>query len=218
VGAFFASLIVVAIILAPAEKHGHKVSWVRIVLLVIPVLLGFIAPPDTEAMTQSANADQITQNVSSQPVQQQSTLVFSKDLSQDQIDEQLPEPLKKVRHASSFALDDEKFFSVVQDMYDNPAVYKGKHISFVGLVYHRKKSPANEMAVMRLMMTCCSADLQPVGLICNQSGASDWKDKTWVKIEGVLTSKESEQGELPIVVVDTIKQTEKPAQEYVYPL
>jgi putative membrane protein len=221
-GALFAAVIAGAMMISPAAKCHHKVSGIRIVLLVIPVLLGLITPPDTSAMTAYANADQISQSVQAQYPQKQPRLIMQdgkgSDQAQDLNDDQFPEPMNSVRRSREFILDENKFFPIVSDMYESPAAYEGKHITFTGLVYHKKDTPYEEMAVMRLMMTCCSADLQPIGLLCSYPGSAKLAEKSWVKVEGVLSSKKSQQGVLPFVKVEKIEPAEKPAQEYVYPL
>ena len=44
----------------------------------------------------------------------------------------------------------------------------------------------NEFALARLVMTCCTADLTPVGMICKYEGASQLKTDNWYNVEGTL--------------------------------
>lgn len=196
-----AVLIVIATLLSPSAEHCRTVSWKRPVILIIPLICGLTVPPSSD----------VTVNVSDAPRQKKITV-------KDRDFDALPEPVLHARAAGVIHLDQDHFFMVLQDMYDNPALYCGKKITVTGMAYHGKKSSADEFAVMRLMMTCCTADLQPVGLVCTHQSASTLHDKTWVRIEGELSSKSFEQGTLPFIIVKSIAPAEKPAQEYIYPI
>lgn len=193
-------LIIVATMMTPSGDHHRKISWKRTAILVVPLLCGITVHPSSDAMA----------NLSETPQKKQ--------IAADADFNALPEPVVRARSSASILLDESHFFMILQDMYDNPTMYSGKKIVLTGMAYHKKKSPADEFAVMRLMMTCCTADLQPVGLVCVHTSSSALKDKSWVKIEGKLSSKNFAQGLLPFVEVETITPSDKPAQEYIYPI
>ena len=151
-------LIILATMMTPSGDHRRKISWKRTTILIIPLLCGITVHPSSDAMADFSDTQQKKQKVSDTDFNAQ------------------PEPVIQARAAHSIQLDESHFFMILQDMYDNPAMYSGKKIVFTGMAYHKKKSPAEEFAVMRLMMTCCTADLQPVGLICLHQSASALKE------------------------------------------
>lgn len=63
-----------------------------------------------------------------------------------------------------------------------------------------------------------SSDFQSVvvGFLCHYKDASNFDDNTWVEIEGTIT-KGSYHGEMPIIEITSIKQIDRPNDEYVYP-
>ncbi|WP_343216272.1 hypothetical protein [Clostridium frigoris] len=75
----------------------------------------------------------------------------------------------------------------------------------------------NEFVPARLMMTCCAADLAPVGLLANYDKAKDLKQDTWIKVTGKIKDLNYNGEKTPIIIVESIKNTEKPKIEYVYP-
>lgn len=55
-----------------------------------------------------------------------------------------------------------------------------------------------------------------VGFLCEFENAKDFKDDTWVNITGEIT-KGNYHGDMPIIKITHIENTEKPSEEYVYP-
>jgi putative membrane protein len=192
-------LIVLSSLSVPAGNHGKTISWKRIIILFVPLLFAFTVPPDTVIL----------------PYDSSDSFVQEQDGVEPDV---LPDPVRRARASSAFPLDDEHFYMILQDIYDNPAVYKGKTVSLTGIVFHRKKSAEGECAVLRMLMTCCSADLQPAGLVCVFPPDSALKEKSWVRVAGKLSVRPFEKGFLPFVTVETAVPVEKPEMEYIYPL
>ena len=63
-----------------------------------------------------------------------------------------------------------------------------------------------------------SSDFQTVvvGFLCHSTIASNFKDGTWVEIEGTIT-KGNYYGDMPIIEVEKINPVQEPTDEYVYP-
>lgn len=73
------------------------------------------------------------------------------------------------------------------ELYSNADKYRGYTITMTGFVF---KDPEivkkDEFVPARLAMTCCVADLSPVGLLCEYDGASGLKENSWVTVEGTI--------------------------------
>lgn len=75
----------------------------------------------------------------------------------------------------------------LSEIYFNMEKYEGYTIVITGFVF---KDPEifkeDEFVPARLMMSCCVADLSPVGLRCKYDKASELKAESWVTVEGNL--------------------------------
>lgn len=63
-----------------------------------------------------------------------------------------------------------------------------------------------------------SSDYQAVvvGFLCELSNAKEYKDGSWIEVEGKI-EKGNYHGEIPVIRIEKIKETKAPSDEYVYP-
>ena len=99
--------------------------------------------------------------------------------------------------------------------------YEGYTITITGYVLKDTKAYGeNELAVARLAMTCCVADLAPAGILCDYSQAKSLNENSWVNVEGTLTLNyddyDGHKYADPIITVTQITPAEK-VEGYVYP-
>jgi putative membrane protein len=107
---------------------------------------------------------------------------------------------------------------ILQDMYDNPTFYDGKKISLRGKVMRKKSSPADECAAVRMLMTCCAADLQPVGFECRYSDAVKLDRSKWYDVHGTIRLAVIDGDTIPVIQADEFNEAAKPKTEYIYPI
>ncbi|MDD3364865.1 MAG: TIGR03943 family protein, partial [Syntrophomonas sp.] len=69
----------------------------------------------------------------------------------------------------------------------------------------------------RFMMTCCTDDMQPIGLLCQYPRANELKKDSWVKVPGTIEETEFEGQKVPLFQADDVVGAEKPKNDYVYP-
>ena len=78
----------------------------------------------------------------------------------------------------------------------------------------------DEFALARLVMTCCVADLSPVGVICKYENASHLNADDWYNVEGTLVAGSYEIDGTsytePQIQITSITTTKK-IGGYVYP-
>jgi len=87
----------------------------------------------------------------------------------------------------TIAVTTENYYDWMERLYNDCAVYEGYTVSMTGYVINGSDVFAkNEFALARLVMTCCVADLSPVGVICKYDGASQLKLDDWYSVEGTL--------------------------------
>ncbi len=95
--------------------------------------------------------------------------------------------LDVANHKITVANDD--FGMWLTELYTNMGQYNGYTIRMTGFVFQDPniiKLKEDEFILARLMMSCCVADVSPVGLICKYDKASTLKTKSWVTVEGTL--------------------------------
>lgn len=80
----------------------------------------------------------------------------------------------------------------VSEINMNPQKYVNYTIKMTGFVYIDDTFQKDEFMASRLLMTCCVADLSPVGLICKYDKTPQLKSNSWVTVEGVLFTSEYE--------------------------
>lgn len=112
-------------------------------------------------------------------------------------------------------VEDNSYMFFLNEAYNDYEEYLGKEIEIIGFIYMDTSLKKNELALLRVMMVCCSADTQIVGLICNYDGTIKFNNDTWVRVVGVLEEKESLEG--VILNIKSMERTDKPKNEYVYP-
>jgi putative membrane protein len=79
-------------------------------------------------------------------------------------------------------------FSIwLSEIYINMEQYEGYTVVMTGFVFKDSELLGEDAFVSaRLMMSCCAADLQPVGLLCEYDNISELEQDSWVTVEGTL--------------------------------
>jgi putative membrane protein len=114
-------------------------------------------------------------------------------------------------------LNDDNFASAIQEIYENMNQYEGKRIELTGFVYKNNMIQDNEFVPARMLMWCCSADLQTIGLLCRYDNAPALKQTAWVKVSGLIKVVDYRGQKTPVIYADQVVNTDKPQDEYVYP-
>lgn len=77
--------------------------------------------------------------------------------------------------------------------------------------------------VARLIMVCCAADAQVVGLLSNYEKTAELEKDQWVRVEGKITyidnadKKYGEDPKVPMINVSKVEKIEQPSNPYIYP-
>ena len=102
------------------------------------------------------------------------------------------------------------------DMMDNPDRYDGVTVRYKAVMCHSKKFKGVHCPG-RFAMVCCDKDMQFLALVCRGEGLERFKDKEWVEIHATVKKESCDayQGEGPVLYVEHITTTSKPAQEVV---
>ncbi len=118
---------------------------------------------------------------------------------------------------AAIIVNNDDFVYWLQEINYNIEKYEGREIEITGFVFKSKEFSNNEFVPARLMMACCTADLQPVGLLCRYDGAGGLVQDTWLKVTGVIKDVEHNGQKTPAIIASKVEEAKKPDNEYVYP-
>lgn len=116
-----------------------------------------------------------------------SVVVFEDNMGEIQLetlDEELPFDVSK--EPISIAPDDYGIWFI--DAKDYPERYMGKTVEFTAQVVKSRTLRSDEFVPCRMVMTCCEADMQPLGYIARFRDADRLKTGDWVKIQAKVSS------------------------------
>ena len=111
---------------------------------------------------------------------------------------------------------DEDFGVWYVDVMDHPDRWAGKTVHMKLVMCHSKKYPGIHCPG-RFVMTCCENDIQFVGIVAKGDSLKAYKNRDWVDITATVKKEhlDAYEGEGPVLYVERITTTSKPAQEVV---
>lgn len=108
------------------------------------------------------------------------------------------------------------YTNVLKTVHDNIDNYIGMKIRFTGYIYRVSDLNENEFVLARNMIISSNSQFLVVGFLCEYKNAKDFPDDTWVTVTGEI-QKGNYHGDMPILKIIDISESEKPSEEYVYP-
>ena len=112
---------------------------------------------------------------------------------------------------------DENYINVISALRLQPEKYVGKQITITGFVYKDLSFPSSELALVRYVTFCCSADAVPSGILCQINDEQNYSIGTWLRVQGTLALSEQQNKTIPLVSVEKVTPIEEPLQPYIYP-
>ena len=114
-------------------------------------------------------------------------------------------------------VENDEFYPWISEIYTNIDKYIGYTISITGFVFKDPQYFAkDEFVPARLAMTCCIADLTPIGMVCKYDKVSELKADSWVTVEGVIRKGQYNGEDEPQITVTNISPADE-VEGYVYP-
>lgn len=121
---------------------------------------------------------------------------------------------------SQIEVNSNNYTDVLKDSHENIDKYIGKSIKFIGFVYRLYDFSENQFVLAREMIISSDNQAVVVGFLCDGSASSvnavGFEDGTWVEVEGVIV-KGNYHGDMPVIEVNSMKETDVPCDEFVYP-
>lgn len=120
--------------------------------------------------------------------------------------------------SSDIVMDDTSFAGWLTELYTKPDAWVGKKITARGAVWKDTEFfGKDQFAVARMMMICCAADMQPVGILVKWKGIHALKDGEWVEVTGTLSKQPYKDTFDPLIVAESVKTIAVPQNVYIYP-
>ncbi|KHD34142.1 hypothetical protein NL50_17915 [Clostridium acetobutylicum] len=119
-------------------------------------------------------------------------------------------------------LNDENFSDMTTEITNNIIKYKGKNIELSGFIYKDTSFPKNHFVIARMLIVCCAADAEVIGLTCYTDTFTDLKENDWVTIKGTISSmknfdkEDTSQNIIPVINVKSVHSIQKPSNPYIY--
>ncbi len=117
---------------------------------------------------------------------------------------------------SKLEVNSNNYTHILKDSHDNIDKYVGKKIKFTGFVYRLYDFNENQFVLAREMIISSNNHAVVVGFLCSCDETCNFKDGAWVEAEGVI-EKGYYHGDIPVIKVNCLKETNVPKDEFVYP-
>jgi putative membrane protein len=123
---------------------------------------------------------------------------------------------KEKIHGDVITFNAYNYLHYLEEISENMERHKGKRVVINGFILKDNSYEKNEFLLTRVLMNCCAADSQAIGILCRSNKSHELKNGDWVRIEGTISSKTEKGMVKPIILVDKIQKTEKPENDYIY--
>jgi len=177
----------------------RNVNLLPYMVFIIPLMLAFTQPAkilDSTSNQLSTNNSNNSVALNSKNSSNASDLIVSGD---------------------TIIVSDDNFYNWYSSLNHDIEKYVGKNIELRGFVYKDNVAEKNEFIAARLMMTCCAADIQPIGFLCKFDKAQDLKKGRYVKVTGKVEMIKQKKYTEAIINVSDMEMTDAPDQAYIYP-
>lgn len=112
-------------------------------------------------------------------------------------------------------VDNKNYLDVLDELHRNLDNYIGREIVIDGFVFRDKSFEKNQFVVARMLVTCCAADAQIVGLLVE--GKCDYKDDEWIMVKGTIEMGDYNGETIPTIRAKNVNKIDRPKEEYIYP-
>lgn len=116
-----------------------------------------------------------------------------------------------------FVVSDMGFIEIITTMDLYREAFVGKRLEMSGYVYREDDMNTNQFVVSRLAMNCCSADMEPYGLLASSSAAKELHNDTWVTVVATVALTEYNGVEIMELQVESFELIPPSTTPYVYP-
>jgi uncharacterized repeat protein (TIGR03943 family) len=177
------------------HDHDHSLSWVGLLIVLLPLLLGWLVPPRPLGATAVSNREI---NFGTDPIQSIAAPGGNEAMGIVSGERNILDWLGEFQRSG------------------DPALLVGQTANVIGFVYRDERFAVDEFMVSRFTVSCCVADAAPVGLIVRWPDGATLPTDQWVEVKGTFAVGVFNGRSMPILIAETITRTEQPRQPYLY--
>jgi putative membrane protein len=176
------------------HSPSHAISWGGAVLVLLPVLLGLLAPPQPLGVAALENR--------------------AINLRTSEVGPTTGGQRSEKSSTDKHLLD---WWREFQRQPNDDATFIGQSVKVVGFVYHDEKYGAERFLATRFVVSCCVADANVVAMLVEWPQAATLAEDSWVEVTGVLQASGSDQWQMPVIAASQVAVVDAPNQPYLYP-
>ncbi len=131
-------------------------------------------------------------------------------------------PLTRVRPQAFRATVDPQSKSIIDwvrtlNAYPEPDAYTGQRARVQGFVVHPPGFPKSHLLISRFVITCCAADVYPVGLpVRLPADRAAYPPDQWLEVQGVMTTEVLDGTRQLVISATSLKSIATPKNPYDY--
>lgn len=181
------------------DDHHHEhgdLTWVGLLIVSLPMLLGWLVPPQPLGAAAVSNREINIGTGSSLS----SVAAPGRD------------------NTMGLVIGEKNILDWLRDFQSSPdpAVFNGQEVHVIGFVYRDDRFADDQFMVARFTVSCCVADASPIGLIVRWPETAELPTDQWVDVTGHFEVGTFNGITMPILVADELTPTDPPAQPYLY--
>ncbi len=248
---YFSLIVFLILTISQLKKLvGHKSNGIKLgnLIFLVPLILAFTVNPDSlsaqvvsnkgvnivnhELTLKSNNQEEVNKDYHTDRIEDVGDVNQSNeeniesitihDTSQENADEDIVHiPVEK--DEDYYDPEAESFLDILMAIYDNLETMVGEEVELSGFIYRESEFPEERFVISRLLMTCCAADTQIAGLLCEWDDTARLDPEGWFRVKGVIekvpytNSYTNEEEIIPVIKVSAVETIEQPEIPYIYP-
>ena len=115
-----------------------------------------------------------------------------------------------------FEINENNYANILKASSENLDSYVGCKVHITGYIYRLLNFEEKQFVIARDMTISPDNQTLVIGFLCEYEKAKDFPERTWVDITGVI-KKGNFNGEIALLEILTIQETQKPENPYVKP-
>jgi uncharacterized repeat protein (TIGR03943 family) len=175
--------------------------------------------PDDDDNTRINNSteDDLSVIPDSKPVKDPAPGSLDALFPSDSFTEMYANHAKTIYHQPVIEVSEKRYIETITTLDLYMDAFQGKKVSLSGFVFRGEGMEANQFAVSRFSLQCCSADAAPFGILAEFPEAKLYADDEWLQVEGVLSKAVLNDIEIMKLNITKVVKIEAPKTPYVYP-
>jgi putative membrane protein len=119
---------------------------------------------------------------------------------------------KQSIEGNEIIFNEKNYIHYLEDLGNNVDKHVGKKIKITGFVLREEDLSKNEFILARMLINCCAADSQVLGIVARWDKAETLSEDEWITVEGIIGISD----EHAIIQVTKLSKTQKPNNPYIY--